>query len=196
MAEDVVVLQQEGVSGHDLRIELVDGKELHVERKGNRSRQEYRVNILVLADKSKLQIRFAWPWFAVAIIIILLHLPGSPVSRIDSSFTLGMLQFISIIAIPVCLYMTWKKTVLRQIFYSRSAHFPLIRFAPNKPSKQVVDAFIRQVEERIQSYRKFMNLTANDQLAGEMRTLRRLRDEGIVGKRAYNNVKARLFKQF
>lgn len=193
---DVAVLKQEDVGGHDLLIRLVDGKELRVERKGGRSKQEYGISVLVLADKSKLQIRFPWPWFAAGIITLLLLLPGSLVSMTGSSLFIGLSQFLGIIIIPTCIYMVWKKTVIRQVFCSRSEHYPLIRFAPNKPSKPEVDAFIKKVEEAMQSYRKFMNLSANDQLAGEMRTLRRLRDEGIVSKRAYNKVKDDLFQKF
>lgn len=196
MAGEPIVLRQEDVGGQDVELRLVDGKELRVERKGNRSTQSFAVNILVLADKSRLQVRLAWPWPLAGIITIALLLPGSLVSMTGNSFIIGMSQFIGLVFVPACAWMAWKKTVIRQTFCSRSANYPLVRIAPNKPSRHEVDSFIKHVEERMRSYRKFMNLSENDQLAGEMRTLRRLRDEGIVSKRAYNNVKANLFRQF
>lgn len=62
MAKDVLTINQTDVDGADIKISLVNKQELRVERKKTFSTEEYRINLLVLNNKSKQKITFGWKW--------------------------------------------------------------------------------------------------------------------------------------
>jgi hypothetical protein len=54
-------------------------------------------------------------------------------------------------------------------------------------------SFIEQLNSYIQKTRTFWQLKLDQQIAGEMRMLRRLAGEGVITQRDYDQAKGRLF---
>jgi hypothetical protein len=195
MANEALTITQSDVNGADLKIELVDGQELRVKRKKNFSTDEYRINILVLNDKSEQKINFGWKWFLAGIIASMLLIPKSISLFATPSLYLEIAFYAGIILTLYCFFMAWKTTSLRQIFYSFSTSVPIVELTVGKPSTKEFHAFLRKTEERIRAYREEMNIEPNKQLAGEIKTLRRLRELGVVSEPDYENSKSVLLNQ-
>jgi hypothetical protein len=80
-----------------------------------------------------------------------------------------------------------------RVFYSRNAAIPLFDLYINKPDYRAYKAFIEQLNLYIDKTRAFWSLKLEQQIAGEMRMLRRLASEGIISQRDYDQAKTRLF---
>jgi hypothetical protein len=195
MTNEVLTITQPDVNGADVKIELVDGQELRVKRKKKFSTDEYRVNILVLNDKSEQKINFGWKWFLAGIIASMLLIPKIIGLFATPSLYLEIAFYAGIILTLYCFFMAWETTSLRQVFYSFSTNVPIVELAIGKPSTKEFHTFLKKTEERIRSYREEMNIEPNKQLAGEIKTLRRLRELGVVSEPDYENSKSVLLNQ-
>ncbi len=200
MAESELVLNQRNVLGFDIQIKLVDGRELQVFKKGQKSKQTYSVDILSLQDKSKKMFFIAWKWlmasiaFTVLMLFLLKMLPGYLAE--DKNIYLAIVLLVGTVGSFICFVQFWKNTSKKQIFYSRNAQVPIIILNVGKPSKKNFSSFIEAVEKRIKKFRNHMNLAEEKQLTGEMKMLRRLSDTGVISKKDYENAKAKLFSGF
>ena len=96
----------------------------------------------------------------------------------------------------LCFFKFWKHTSIKQIFYSRNAHVPIIELKPGMPSKEKFSAFIKALEQRIKKFRAHMDIAEDKQLTGEIKMLRRLSDDGVISKKVYETAKTKLFSGF
>jgi hypothetical protein len=195
MTNEALTITQPDVNGADVKIDLIDGQELRVKRKKSFSTDEYRVNILVLNDKSEKKIKFGWKWLLSGIIASMLLIPKSIGLLATPNLYLEIAFYSGIIISLYCFFMAWETTSLRQIFYSYSTNIPIIELAVGKPSTKEFNTFLKKTEERIRAYREEMNIEPNKQLTGEIKTLRRLRELGVVSEPDYENSKSVLLNQ-
>ena len=200
MAENEHILKQRNVSGCNIQIKLVDGRELQVLSKGKKSEKSYSVDILSLQDESKKVVLIAWKWllyslgFFLVTLLLLKVLPG--VLNTDNNLYLGIVLTIGMIGSLISFIFFLKKTSKKQIFYSRNAHVPIVILGAGNPSKKLLSEFVTGIEKRIRKFRSHMELDSEKQLTGEMKMLRRLSDEGIISKKDYENAKSKLFTGF
>ena len=103
MAKNEYVLKQRNVSGCNLQIKLVDGRELQVLSKSKKSEKSYSVDILSLQDESKKVILIAWKWllysigFFLIMLLLLKILPGF--LNADKNLYLGIILATGVIEI-------------------------------------------------------------------------------------------------
>ena len=200
MAENEYVLKQRNVSGCNLQIKLVDGRELQVLSKSKRSEKSYSVDILSLQDESKKVVLIAWKWLLYSIgffLIMLLLLKVLPsFLNADKNLYLGIILATGVIGSLVSFFLFWKKSSKKQIFYSRNANVPIVILGAGNPSKKLLSDFVSNVEKRIKKFRSHMDIDDEKQLTGEMKMLRRLSDQGVISKKDYENAKTKLFSGF
>ena len=200
MAENEHILKQRNVSGCNIQIKLVDGRELQVFSKGKKSEKSYSVDILSLQDESKKVVLIAWKWllyslgFFLLTLLLLKVLPD--VLNTDKNLYLGIVLTIGMIGSLISLILFFKKTSKKQIFYSRNANVPIVILGAGNPSKKSLSVFVSGIEKRIKKFRSHMELDSEKQLTGEMKMLRRLSDEGVISKKDYENAKSKLFTGF
>ena len=200
MAENEYVLKQRNVSGCNIQIKLVDGRELQVLSKGKKSEKSYSVDILSLQDESKKVVLIAWKWLLYSIgffLIMLLLLKVLPsFLNTDKNLYLGIVLATGVIGSLVSFILFLRKSSKKQVFYSRNANVPIVKLASGNPSKTKLSDFVANVEKRIKKFRSHMDIDEEKQLTGEMKMLRRLSDEGIISKKDYENAKTKLFSGF
>ncbi|MCK4864737.1 MAG: hypothetical protein KAT06_04870 [Gammaproteobacteria bacterium] len=200
MAENEYVLKQRNVSGCNVQIKLVDGRELQVFSKSKKSKKSYSVDILSLQDESKKVILIAWKWLLYSIgfflitLLLLKILPG--ILNVDKNLYLGIVLVIGMVGSLVSLTFFWKKTSRKHIFYSRNAHVPIVILSAGNPSKKLLSDFVTVIEKRIKKFRNHMDVSEEKQLTGEMKMLRRLSDSGVISKKDYEKAKTKLFSGF
>jgi len=200
MAENEYVLKQRNVSGCNLQIKLVDGRELQILSKGKKSEKSYSVDILSLQDESKKVALIAWKWllysigFFLIMLLLLKALPGF--LNADKNLYLGIVLAVGLIGSLVSFFLFWKKSSKKQVFYSRKANVPVVILGAGNPSKKSLSDFVAGIEKRIKKFRSHMDIDDEKQLTGEMKMLRRLSDEGVISKKDYEKAKAKLFSGF
>lgn len=200
MAESELVLKQRNSLGFDIKIKLVDGRELQVVSKGKKSKQSYSVDILSLQDKSKKTLNISWKWLLTSIgfilftLLLLIVLPAYLGE--NKNLYLAVILFGGFVGGILSFVQFWKHTSRKQIFHSRNAHVPIVEISIGKPTKESFSTFIDAIEKRIKKFRNHMDVAEDKQLIGEMKMLRRLSDDGVISKKSYESAKAMLFSGF
>jgi hypothetical protein len=198
MADDLIEIHQKWAPGFGVKIKLHKGRELHVEKKAKPHRTKYIIDLLALEDASKQKTVLGWKWFVAGIAAILLMiacLNFLPMLN-ESMLYLSAAYIVGLGSAAGCFFKAYKSTSRKQFFHSRNANVPLVELAINNPSKKIFNDFISKVEEHILSSRDGLKISMNNQLAGEMKMLRRLSEEGIVSTSVYKKAKAGLLKQY
>lgn len=200
MADIDVSLKQQSMLGAHLKIKLIDGRELQIQNKNKKREQNYSVDILSLQDKSKKIIYIAWKWLFASISVfffMLLLLKFLPLFlEGNKNIFLGFVLLLGVLGSIIYLFKFWKYSTVKQVFYSRNAHVPIIILNAGKPTKKSFLSFIHTVEKRIKKFREHMDIDEEKQLTGEMKMLRRLSDDGIISKKDYEKAKPKLLKGF
>ena len=200
MAENEVSLKQRGPQGIDIHIKLVNGRELLVASKNKKVKQVYSVDIISLQDKSKKILCVPWKWLIASIsffVLMLVLLKFLPVYLTgNKNIYLAVVLLIGVLGVMTCLRQFFKKTSNKQIFSSRKALVPIVILSVNKPNKKIFSSFVKEVEKYIEIAQEKHKICEEKQLAGEMKMLRRLSDETIISKKAYESAKNKLFSGF
>lgn len=194
--ETTIQLFQKAAFYPESHFALLRGRELEIARRQRRGRQIYRVDLLALRAPSERQVSIAWKWWLASL--------GSFITTIVMVLLLSYLQLdryallaggIGIVVSLTLVMFSWKKGVRQQIFYSRHSGVPLVTLYLGKPNKTEFQRFVKLLEERIETIRKEFNLSRDQELAGEMRTLRRLTNDGVISLDEYENSKEVLFQK-
>lgn len=192
MAEAVLEIVQDRGKGKLLSAMLVKGRELRIEKAVNRKSTSYFIDVVALKDESQRKIVLGWKWGVAGLVFVLISLIFPLL--LPSLFTETLIKYFVYLAGMAlgagCFYMAWKATTVKQIFYSRNADVPLVELIASKPSKEEFKDFVAKIEESILDVQKKLNLSHKKQLAGEMKMLRRLSEEGVLSASDYKKAKA------
>jgi len=194
MANDFIEIHQQWAPGLGVKVKLLNGRELHVEKKVKPHRTKYIIDLLALEETSQQKTILGWKWFVAGLTAILsMALCLSFLPMLDESMLyMALIYIVGLAGSAGCFLKAYKGTSRKQIFHSRSANIPLIELAINKPSKKVFNDFVNNLEALIQSSREGLVISTNNQLAGEMKMLRRLSEEGVLSVSAYKKAKTGL----
>ena len=80
-----------------------------------------------------------------------------------------------------------------RVFVSRLARVRLFDIHIGKPNHRAYKSFLGKLNQSLTKARQFWNLKPEHQVAGEMRMLRRLSEEGVIKQSDYENAKKKLF---
>ena len=182
--------------GPETHFNLLRGRELEIARNTGRKRQVYKVDLLALRSPSERNVRIAWRWWLSALGVLLLSLLVAVV--------LAYLQFTgnAILTLAVGMLISAglgvlarKKDIRQQVFYSRHSGVPLVTLRLGSPSRTAVEKFVAHLEQQIETLKSEFSLSRDQELAGEMRTLRRLSHDGVISLDAYETSKEVLFQK-
>ena len=192
MAEDVREIAQDNGNGNCLSAMLIKERELRIENKGIRKTLNFCIDIVALKGESKRKITLGWQWIVAGLVALLTSfiIPTILSDFFADSLTKPLVYALGAIIAIGCFYMAWKATSVKQIFYSRNAEVPLVELHAGKPSKAEISTFVSKVEECIRTVQQKMNLSHKRQLAGEMKMLRRLSEEGVISASEYKKAQA------
>jgi len=189
-------LEQQSRAAPPRELQIIDGKEIRIII-GNKPKQQiYSVQLLALGDKSYVRLHMAWRWLWL-LVVCLLALAGYWVIKTASGFSLGTFEFsfvagFSLTAI-LALVMFIVKLSRKRVFVSRLARVQLFDVLIGNPNHRAYKAFINNINQSLNKARQFWNLKPEHQVAGEMRMLRRLAEEGIIKQADYEQAKKKLF---
>lgn len=197
MPSDInISLTQQGLLGQLREYQLQQGKQLKIAIGSKVRNKVYQVHLLALADKSKVKLHIAWPWFwcmLISLLAVPVYFMGKKLLELPSGmheFAILAVLSIGVLLGLVMLIMNFSR---RRVFYSRFAHVPLFDILISKPDKRAYKNFLDVLHASMQEMRTGHMLKPDQQIAGEMRMLRRLASEGVIAQREYERAKDKLF---
>lgn len=194
MAKEInATLRQTSVFGHITEFQIIEGRELHI-FSGGKSPQP--INLLALSEQSRLRIHIPWLWLSLALLfsvllLVYLSLRGSLGADIRAFEFL--IVVVSVLGLIGSLAFFILKVSRKRIFYSYSAHVPLFEIIVSKPNSREYKAFLDNIGEYIKQARESWNLSDEQQMAGELKTIRRMANAGMISQDDYEQAKSKLF---
>lgn len=196
--QQVRTLKQKDRFGREFEFALFEGRELSIGFKNNRQRLAYNIDLVALNPRSRREIIWGWKWLYAALAvsgILAIALYAIPYLVTTGSDAIRGVLFLSgVILIVSFILLFFKNTTRQQSFYSRHAGVPLVRLMIGKPDKASQQQFVEHLQQRILKLQSHLDLEIDKQLAGEMKMLRRLTEQGVVTEQRYNQAKDKLFK--
>lgn len=190
-----LTLHQRSNNGEERQFELKAGRELHVINSKKDNRTVYAFSILALQDEGQRVNRYQqrWLWLALLMITSLLMMPSLQ-QYFPATIEQYMLSVFSALFFGALLFlMLLLRSFSRScIFYSKYTNLPLLEFWINKPSRKEYEHFVSVLENSIKQLKQDMQISYDKQLAGELRTLRRVTEAGLLSESVYIAAKAKL----
>ncbi len=190
------ILQQQPLTDVPREYHILNGKEVRIIEGLGHKQRVYLIHILALADKSRIRIGLAWGWLwwaIVCVVSLVLYLFISPLFPWSSTSLHFVIIASLVIASILGVIMLGVKLSRKRVFYARHSQVPLFDILIAKPDQQRYKAFVDQLASCMEKARSGRTLRLDQQIAGEIRMLRRLANEGVIAKRDYEQAKAQLF---
>ena len=195
--ESIEIVQKTG-NGKKVRATLLKERELNVKDATKRKTIRYSIDIVALSDESQKKTSLGWRWCiaGIAAILVAILIPAL-LQGLSNNLLYQILIYIAGAGVGAgCFYMAWDTTSTKQIFFSRNSNVPLVELFFNKPSKDEVHAFVENLEQCSHAVQQQMALPLQNQLAGEMKMLRRLDKEGVISDEVYAKAKDELLSKY
>ena len=194
--EDVIQFFQKSALGPEIHFTLLHGRALEIEKRAGRNKQTYRIDLLALRSSSERNVSVAWRWWLATLAIFLLTVALVLLfSYLQLDVYVLLTGLIGILASLALAEKKKKKGSRQQVFYGRHSNVPLVTLHLGLPNKSEFQKFVTLLEKQIETIRQKFNLTQDQELAGEMRTLRRLTNDGFISLDEYENSKEVLFQK-
>ena len=192
------LLTQRGFLSGERRFVIKDGRYLFVEINKLKKNTTYQIDLVALEPKSKIRINIAWSWLLAAAVVILTSYTALELLPQYIDINLKNYAFpirlgsASLAVISLILFIL--TSCRERVFVASNTNLPLVRLLIGKPNRKAYRAFLNHMENRILVLSKHLQLNTQQQLAGELRMIRRLSKLGVVSEKKYNRFKSRLMK--
>jgi len=189
-------LRQQGNYGQQREYQIVNGRNIRIAIGSKAKFKVFNVPMLALAEKSKARLHIAWAWFwlavsgLVAIPVYLAIKTGLGLKAQPLDFAIMSALVVMALVGFVMLGLNFSR---KRVFFTAYSKVPLFDILIGKPDHQSYKQFLKVFESFMQKTRSEWNLKAEQQIAGEVRMLRRLASEGVVSQKVYEAAKDKLF---
>lgn len=190
-----LVLNQTANAREQRGFELKAGRELHVVHTRQNKTRNYAFSLLAVHEPGKhiYQFKKRWLILALGMLVVMLLFPQIqgylPAGVGQYALSILLVLFFGALLFFMLLVHSFSR---RYVFYSVHTRLPLVEFWVNNPSRKEFQHFISALESGIRQHRDEMNITYDKQLAGELRTLRRVTEAGMLSESVYLAAKAKL----
>ena len=189
-------IQQQEKLGYSRELQIKNGKELLIGQLAGSRKMIYQVHLLALADKSKPRIHISWPWLwcmLVSLIVLVVYSIIKSFMATDAGIYDFAIVSLCVLGIILGFVMTILKFSRKRVYFSRYANIPLFDILINKPDRKTYKHFVDILDSYVGKARGFFDLKPDQQIAGEIRMLRRLASEGVISQTDYDRAKDKLF---
>lgn len=163
------------------------------ERKLKRTRQ-FKIELATLNPEAKKTEKIAWHWLAAAIITalgggLLIYLSGAD-DILMALLGLAITALITALFSTLFFYHTQRQWVIE----TRSALYPLVVLPYHKHQQKEAAAFIKSLQQAIETNVSRKRYSSEDLFAGELRMLRRLSKNKVLSDALYEQAKSHMMK--
>lgn len=184
-------LRQQGSYRQQREFQIVNGRNIRITIRSKGNSQIFTVPMLALAEKGKARAHIAWAWFwlgLVGLLAILVYLGIK--DWLNLNFAILAVLIVATIIGFVMLGMNFSR---KRVYFTAISKIPLFYILIGKPDTKSYRKFLETFERHLQKTRSHWNLRNDQQIAGEIRMLRRLANEGVISHKAYESAKDKLF---
>jgi len=173
--------------------QIKSGSYLSVKQTKTRRKIQFDIDLIALSPDSRIQVNLAWHWMVAMLVSIIAIVIVLAITQFISDKTiLNYTQFfiailVSLFFIFTILFLTFSNR--KRIFMTRHAKLPIIEILISNPNKNSYNAFIDELENEIIITAENRQLNSKQQRAGELKTLRRLSEQGVISKTDYEESK-------
>jgi len=191
MTTESIEIVQDAGKGKKISATLLNERELIVRDATKRNTIKYTIDIVALNAESRRITTWGWRWFVVGVVVILVTILAFfllPALSENSLYSI----LVSMVGVGIgigCFFLAWKTTSVKQVFFSRNSNVPLVELFVNQPSKNEFNNFAEKMQHCIQAVQQQMDLSQQNQLAGEIKMLRRLSEAGVLSATVYKAAK-------
>lgn len=196
--EGRIHLEQTGLFGSYRTFELGSADKLQISSGDRLRHRDVTISVMALSPESRRRYEIAWPWLIATAAGIGFALLGAFAASLSSGLTQSLLWLsagLSGAAAVVCLAVLAARSRAERVYATRHAGIPLVAMWANQPTRDEVNRFGEVLEARIERLSEKRNLDVSAQLAGEMRMLRRLHQEGHLSRDDYEGAKQTLLSR-
>lgn len=159
---------------------------------------KFRIDITYLNPHPIRQHKVAWKWLFIAIPFLLISLIMAYAGLFSATFEpssnfLNVLIGLSLFSV-ICILLAIHRSYDKWVFSSECGHVNLIELLNNHPDMASFKTFIDQLTLQVRKAKQAKNKPLSECLAGELRELRRLKDETVISKNEYESAKQLIFK--
>jgi len=161
----------------------------------NLGKKKFRINLKYMNAIPKRQVKYAYNWFYLGLIMLILAGMFSysllatdlfdPV--IAASLAIGSL----LIGLPAIVY-AYLKSSYRMTFYSHYGQAPVLEFIDGSPNNKSFITFIDVLQKKINSHNQPDDHNMRQYLLSELSELRRLKNESVISSSVFNNAMKRI----
>jgi len=192
VAESIAQLKQVDALSRMYFFDLMDKGRLRVIRKTRLNQIDYLLSLNGLTQEPRRVVHMPWKWLFIALVglvfgglwFVLAAITGDMFANFRWP---GLILGLSVAMLSVGIFFI--KMERKDVFVSPHAGVALVEFVVNRPSKSQYREFIEMLVNAIQQNEAERGLSLQKQLAGEMRMLRRLKDEGVLDNDVYDQAK-------
>ncbi len=189
-----IQLEQTGLFGSYRVFELGTADKLRVSIGDRLRHRDLTVSVMALSPEPKRRYEIAWPWLIGAGVSAGFALAGGLAASLSSGLY-WLAAGVGAAGTVACLAVLAARSRAERVYATRHAGVPLVAMWAKLPNRDEVKRFGEALEARIQSLTEKRSLDVNAQLAGEMRMLRRLHQQGHLSRDDYETAKQSLLSR-
>ncbi len=173
-----------------------DNTTLNVVSKGLKNYKEYVIDVVVLDPKIRGNFIFAIKSLVSFIIFLNLSLILYLTPTLDFLILENKIGYLAVSTILtlISLIIFLMLTQYERIFVARHTKVPLVRFYNGLPNKKEFKQFIAAIQKQSQKRFDSLGLELQKQRAGELKTIRRIHEQGGISGSEYDAAKEKLLK--
>ena len=193
---NVAFVQEQKFKGVRRTFKIFNDTQLHYTLKSFRHKdnKKHRVNLSYVSNQPERECTVAWKWLSTAFAtlvwsMLLLYVGLFTQFKADYIVIVGvLLGTFSMIAMLTFYYRTQDKLIYRSFF----GNIPLFEVSNHKPGNREFDLFMEKLRQHIKLAQD--KLSMHQRLVGELKDLRRIRDEGKISNEQYESARNIIFK--
>ena len=193
---NIAFVQEQKFKGVRRTFKIFNDTQLHYTLKSFRHKdnKKHRVNLSYVSMQPDRECTVAWKWLSTAIATIvwsmlLLYVGLFTQFKADYIVIVGvLLGTFSMISMLIFYYRTQDKLIYRSFV----GNIPLFEVSNHKPGNREFDLFMEKLRQHIKLAQD--KLSMHQRLVGELKDLRRIRDEGKISNEQYEVARNIIFK--
>ena len=193
---NIVYAQEQKFKGVRRSFKIFNDTQLYYTLKSfrNKDNKKHRVNLSYVNIQPERQCYVAWNWLSTAFATIV----WSMLLFYVGLFTQFKADYIVIVAVllgtfsMISMLIFYYRTQDKLIFNSFVGNIPLFEVSNHKSGNKDFDFFMVKLRQHIKMAQQ--KLTMHERLVGELKDLRRIRDEGKISNETYESARNIIFK--
>lgn len=193
---NVAFVQEQKFKGVRRTFKIFNDTQLHYTLKSFRHKdnKKHRVNLSYVSNQPERECTVAWKWLSTSFAtlvwsMLLLYVGLFTQFKADHIVIVGvLLGTFSMISMLTFYYRTQDKLIYRSFV----GNIPLFEVSNHKPGNREFDLFMEKLRQHIKLAQD--KLSMHQRLVGELKDLRRIRDEGKISNEQYESARDIIFK--